>query len=414
MSDLDPDFDPDFDTAFDTAVRTLVNAAVDRELTGRRVAPPFDRTAFDGPAFDGPVFDGPVFDGAAAAGRSGHPRRLAGWTGPALAAAVAALLLVGSIVAIDHGRSRRSATVAGPAPSVSRSTDPRESVRAFAEAVSGAREASEVAGVSVGPISESDAARFADSGLWTMPNPAPATPVPGHSYSITVRYVVGYHTDKDGHSPTDGVTVVSGELRDVAAGNCPPPFLARPGHTYLIDCQVTFLAGAAGAVSFTDRNPDGTTSATFGLSDPAGPSASTSPSPDPNEAARAFAEALAGAPEASAVSGVSDRPASAQQVSTGMGVGFTNGPVANPARGKSYPMTLIYTPGSGGPSMAVLTIRFEDVAAGHCPRPFRVQTGHTYLLNCQVTFRPGTEGRAYYTATGPDGADGVGLALNMQ
>ncbi|MBV9822351.1 MAG: hypothetical protein JO144_08915 [Actinobacteria bacterium] len=395
MSDLDPDFDP----AFSTAVSTLVNAAVDRELAGRRVAPPFDRTGSSG-------------------GSGRQPRRLVGWTGPALAAAVAALLLVGSIVAIDHGRGRRSATVAGPAPSVSRSADPdlSEAARAFAAAVAGAREASEVPGVSVGPISESDAARFADSGLWTMPGPAPATPVPGHSYSVTVRYVVGYHTDKDGHSPTDGVTVVSGELRDAAAGSCPPPFLARPGHTYLIDCQVTFRPGAAGSVAFTDRNPDGFTGATFGLSDPAEPSASpsisTSPSPDPNEAARVYAEALAGAPEASAVPGVSDRPAPAQR-STGMGVGFTDATVVNPARGKSYPLTLIYTPGTDDPPLAVLTIRFEDVAAGHCPGPFRGRTGHTYRLQCQVTFRPGTEGRAYYTATGPNGADGVGVALNL-
>ena len=392
MNDLDPDFD--------TAVRTLLNAAVDRELAGHRVAPPLDRT----------------LDRTGSAGRPSQPRRLAAWAAPGLAAAVAVLLLVGSIVAIDHGRGRRSGTVAGPAPSISRPTGPdlRESVREFADAVAGAREAGEVSGVSVGPISESDAARFADSGLWTMPGAPPAMPVPGHSYSVTVRYVVGYHTDKDGRSPTAGVTVVSGELRDVAAGSCPPPFLARPGHTYLIDCRVTFLAGAAGAVSFTDRNPDGTTSATFGLSDAAGPS--VSPGPDPNEVARAYAEALTAAPEASGVPGVSDRLATAQEQSAGVGVGYTDGPVLKPIGGRSYPLTLIYRPATTGPEVAVLRVTLDNVAAGHCPGTFRVRAGHSYQLQCQVTFRPGAEGvdggTAYYITTGPQGTDTDGLALS--
>ena len=77
-------------------------------------------------------------------------------------------------------------------------------------------------------------------------------------------------------------------------------------------------------------------------------------------------------------------------------------------------MTLIYVPPSGAPAISVLAIRFEDVAAGRCPGPFRVRPGHSYLIHCQVTFRAGADGQAYYTVTGPHGVTTSGMNLSYQ
>lgn len=240
----------------DLEIKTLINSAVDAELGGQRTAPPFEPAAL------------------AERDRPAHPLRL--WSAPLLAASVAVLLAVGAMLAITLNREpNHVGNPAGPAPSLSlslsRSTNPdlEAANRAYAEAVAAAREATEVAGVSVGPVSAKDAAAYADSGSWSMPRAVPTRPEPGKSYSITIRYVVGPRPGTGGIAFGKEVSVVWGELRDVAAGSCPQPFLVRPAHTYLIHCQVTFRADTPGTAVFTDRNSTASNGATFYLPDPA-------------------------------------------------------------------------------------------------------------------------------------------------
>ncbi|MDQ1740095.1 MAG: hypothetical protein QOE53_1747 [Pseudonocardiales bacterium] len=368
----------------DADLKTLINSAVDGELGGPRPAPSWDRAA--------------LLD------RSRPARRTAAWTVPVLAASAAALLTAGSIVAIDHSRGNRSNQVgnsASPTPSVSISnsvsTDLARAARAYSEAVAGAREATEVAGVSVGPITAKDAARLKDTGLIGGEISSITAPKPGKTYSFTLSYVAG---------PSENPpSVLTTEVRDVASGSCAQPFLARPGHTYQIRCQATLLAGATGKGALTLRTPTGTMGGSLNLTDPAR-------YPTSAEAARKYSEALASAPEASTVAGVSDRPASAEDRQVGDGIGYLEGPVSDPERGRSYPLTFRYVPRSDGPAVSVLTISLQDVAAGRCPRAFRVRPAHAYLISCQVTFRPGADGWAEYTARGPQDVDSGGYTLS--
>lgn len=393
----------------DTRIKDLINSAVDLELADHRSAPPLDRARLAGQP------------------EPARPHPVTLWSVPVLAAAVAALLTVGAMLAIGFERDQQAnppANSASPAPWASPSVskipelDPEEGPRAYEAAMAGAREASEVAGVSVGPLSAEDAARYKDSGLWSLSGPAPEAPEPGKSYPLTVSYLAG---------PSDEwVSIVSGELRDVASGSCPQPFRARPGHTYLIRCQVRFLADDDGKATFVERGPWETTIYTFDLGNPTSRSASSPPPfnleqeensiiPGRAEAAREYSKAVASAPEASKVAGVSDRPTTAEDgPMVGEKVGMLDGPILAPERDKSYPLTLIYVPPADAPAISVLAIEFEDVAAGRCPSAFRIRPAHAYTIRCQVTFRAGAVGRAYYRLTEPDGESGPGMTISMQ
>jgi hypothetical protein len=347
----------------DLEIKTLINSAVDRELAGHRVAPPWEP--------------------AVVPHRSGHP--IGRWSLPVLAASVAALLVAVTVLAIGHGRSAQPAPPAqsaSPTPTPSRSLDPDQEAaeQAYIEAVNGAREATETPAVSVGPVSSKDAARYKDSGLWSV---------------------------------SDQVTVLSGELRNVAEGSCPPPFLVRPAHTYLITCQATFQPGSTAKAAFLDRNRTGTWGYGFDLGNSSS-AATTTLSPQLQQA-RDYDAAVAAAPEAGTVAGVTDRPATAEERQrSGETTGMLDGPITAPERGRSYPATLTYIPPSNAPAISVLTIRFEDVVTGRCPGPFRIRPGHAYRISCQVTFRPGTVGLAYYMVRGPQGVDSVGHNLSFR
>ena len=379
-------------TDLDTRIKDLINSAVDHELDGHRTAPPLDRARL------------------AERSEPARPHPVALWRVPVLAASVAALLAVGTVLAISSDRDRRSNRLgpASPTPSVSRSTDPAQdaAARAYAEAVAGAREASEVAGVSDRPVSAKDAVTYADAGAWIVLDVAPETPEPGKSYPITVRYVVGPSTGTNANVRSDEVTVVSGELRDVAGGSCPQPFLARRAHTYLIHCQVTLRAGVHGTAAFLARSPGGTTGASFNLTDLT--------SSEKEEALHAYSEAVASAPEASKVAGVSERAASADEPPAGEGFGTPDGPIARPEPGRSYPLTLLYIPSSDAPAISVLAVRFEDVAASRCPPAFRIRPAHDYLIRCEVTFRAGAAGMAYFDVTEPGGRRTSGMGVSSQ
>ncbi|HEV2888695.1 MAG TPA: hypothetical protein VGX49_17425 [Jatrophihabitans sp.] len=375
-------------TDLDTTIKDLINSAVDRELADHRAAPPFDRSA---------VADRP---GPASAVRL--------WSVPLLAASIAVLLAVGAMLAITLNRDQSSNHVsdpAGPTPSLSlsRSINPdlEAAARAYAEAVAGAApDPSKLAGVSVSPISAADAVRYKNGSVLRAEGPEIANPRPGKTYSFTMSYLAG---------PGEPTAVVSIELRDVASGSCPQPFLARPAYTYRIRCQVTFLASAAGEATLSIRSLAGVSSATANLVDPAKYPSPTSTS----SAAQEYSEALAGAPEASTVAGVSERPATADEVREGEGIGTLESPVVQPERGRSYPMTFSYVPRSDGPAVSVLTFKFEDVTAGRCPRAFRIRPGHAYRISCQVTFRPGAVGKGYYLVRGPQGVETMGITLSL-
>lgn len=403
-------------TDLDTTIKALVNSAVDRELTGHRTAPPWDRSRL------------------AERPETAHPVTL--WSIPVLAASVAALLAVGTVVAIGHDRDQRSnpaGNSASPAPSLSistsRSTSPDEeaAARAYLEAMAGAREATEVAGVSVGPVSAEDAARYKDSGNWSMPGRAPNAPQPGKSYLITMRYVVGPVGELGSGLPGRLASVLSGELHDVASGSCPQPFMSRPGHTYLIRCQVSFRAGGIGRATFIERTLTGTVNYSFNLTGPAGkaagsatsPSLSTSASQDPqSSAAREYSEAAAGAREATEVAEVSVGPLSAQDAAT-YGLTGDAGPFINLSGdaspfgtdfsrvelipGKSYSLMLKYLVGPGAGPVAVLTMELQYVASGSCPGPLLVRPAHTYLIRCQVTYLTTAAGQLRVTRRTPTG-----------
>jgi hypothetical protein len=377
----------------DVDIKTLINSAVDAELDGPRSVPPWNPARLPERL---PERRHPT-----------HP--VARWSVPALAASVAALLAAGTVVAIGHGRDGRSTPVANSAtptpsasPSLSRSVNPDQeaAARAYTEAVAGAREATEVAGVTVGPLSAQDAAWLKDTSAIRADAEIMA-PELGKTYSFTWSYLAGPSDESPG--------VVTTEVRDVASGSCPEPFLARPGHTYRIRCQVMLLAGATGKTTLTVRGPSGVSSGSRNLTDPAKSSGSVSPNQDVK--AREYSDALASAPEANKVAGVSDQPASGATGEPGEGVGVVYGPPGVPDPGRSYPLTLLYVSGSDAPAISVLAISIEDVTASRCPRAFRTRPNHSYEIRCQVTFRAGTLGKAYYKVIGPHGTSTSGLSI---
>lgn len=366
----------------DLDIKTLINSAVDAELAGHRAAPPINpATLLERP--------GPA-----------HAFRL--WSAPLLAASVAMLLAVGATLAITLNRDHRAkpdSDPAGPspAPSLSWFTNPdlAEATRAYQEALATAVEATEAAGVTVGPLSARDAARLKGHGMFTGDVSSITAPTPGKTYSFTLSYLAGPSDDPP--------AVLTSEVQGVASGSCAQPFLARPGHAYVVHCQAMLLAGVTGKGTLTLRTPSGMSSGSINLTDPAKYPASPSASIDPDQerAARAYAQAVASAPEASQVAGVSDRPAGADALENGEIVGALEDPIFLPEPGKSYQVTLRFVPPLSGSAITVLTTTIEQVSAWHCPPPFRSRPGHDYLIRCQVTFLPHVMGVARFSTRGP-------------
>jgi hypothetical protein len=372
----------------DTDIKTLINSAVDAELDGHRAAPSWNPSRL-------PERRHPA-----------HP--VTRWSLPVLAASVAALLAAGTVVAIDHGQDRRSAPVANsatptpsaPSPSLSLSrsadSDLEAANRLYAEAVAVARDATEIAEVAVEPLPARDAARLKDTGLISGDISGITAPKPGKTYSFTLSYEAG---------PSDNPpAVLTTEVQDVASGGCSAePFLARPGHTYVIQCHAMLLAGATGKATLTLRTPTGTMSGSMNLTDPA----------------KVYTAAVAAAPEASTVAGVSDQPASADERRRPVdSFGMMDGPAA-PEQGRSYPMTFMYTPAWDAPAISVLALTPGALTpgagttgagtAGHCPRPFRVRPAHSYLIRCQMTYRAGGASVVDYLVTTPQGVERTGI-----
>jgi hypothetical protein len=375
----------------------LINSAVDAELGGHRVAPPIEDAAF--------------------ADRPGAARTVRLWSAPLLAASVAVLLAVGAMLVITQHRGQRSNQLgnsAGPTPSVSVSvsTDPDQeaAARAYEDAVASAREATDVAGVSVGPVSAHDAAEFKDTGLIKGDISSIKNPIPGKTYSFTLTYVAG-----QSHNPA---TVLTTEVSAVASGSCAEPFLARPEHTYVIRCQATLLAGVTGKATLTLWSANGTMSGSVDLTDPAkyptSPSTSTSSSPQ-SSAELAYSQAVAGASEASEVAGVSVGPVSARDAKAGGSVLRANGELpAVLTPGKRYQFSFGYTPSAQDVPVPVLSVVVQNVASWSCPDPVLGRPGHTYVIHCAVTALAGHTGKATMSALGPAGPSSATVQLKTR
>ncbi|HST47502.1 hypothetical protein [Jatrophihabitans sp.] len=340
-------------TDLDTTIKELVNSAVDAELAGHRMVPEFDRLAL--------------------IERSRPAGGLRQWALPVLAASLAALLAAGMILAITMNREpglRRAHVPATPSPS--RSALPTAS---FPEA-RGVPEAEDVAGVTVVPATADDAILYGDPQdyyyfsptIAEYPSPEPA---PGEPFEFTVKYIAGRNAPE--------VAVFSSELRGVSTGACPGPFLARSVHTYLLHCRAVYRPGGDGqlVISYHAAGSEG------GL---ALPLQGFSVARD--RAATRFAEATAGVPEATEVTGVAVGPASAEHPGyTGLGGPARELAGTTVVPGRSYPFTVDYIVASDGDPVAILSVTLGDVATGRCPNPFLVRAGHTYRISCQVTFR---------------------------
>jgi hypothetical protein len=363
-------------TILDARIKDLVNSAVDVELTGHRSAPPLDLSRL-------------------AERPSPHP--VAAWSVPLLAATVAALLAIGTMLIISSDRDRRSdPDSTSPTPSISKSIDPgpndsvtwcphpgpRYATPTTLADVPDAPEATEVPGVSVGPVSAEDAAstyagqsvKFTGSAGPFVRDFRDLKPVPGKSYSFTLKYVV-----PEAERSVSALLIV---LRDVAAGSCPRPFLVRPGHTYLIRCEMTFLPESAGQLVITTIGSSGWGEMVLPLSGEVGD--------------------LAGIPEASKVAGVSVGPVSEQDdadLDSHLGQPYVrdfNGVKdysGKPTPGKSYPFTVKYVVSRFQYPVSVVSMTFQDVASGSCPEPFLARADHTYLIRCRITFRAGAAGK---------------------
>lgn len=370
----------------DTTIKNLINSAVDLELADHRSAPPLDRSRL--------------------AARSPSASPLALWSVPVLAASVAALLAVGTVLTINHDRDRRSnpnQNSTSPAPSISKSTDPNASVAwcphpgpvypstlTYPEATADAVEATEVAGVSVKPVSAEDTAAWSKSFgrplVKLTGSESPYTqdfrdlkPVPGKSYSFTLKYILPENGDP--------ISVLSISLQDVAAGSCPRPLLVRPNHTYLIRCEVTFLPDATGQLLVTEVN----------RSAPGSGAGGTVVVPLSGQMGD-----LARVPEANEVTGISVGPVSDQDdayvranVNSPLISDFngTKDFSGKTTPGKSYPFPVKYIVPRVAYPASVVSMTFQDVASGRCPEPFLVRADHTYLIRCQVTLRAGAAGK---------------------
>lgn len=372
----------------DARIQDLVNAAVDAELGGRRATPKFDPPVpddeFDWLALD----DEPEPVGA-----------LGVWSTSMLAAAVAVLLAVGVMVAITVNRGHRAepAHLKPVTPSPTHSTRPP----AYFREARGVPEAEDVPGVSIEPISDQDDRYYRDVGSYYSPlvtDYSTPRPKPGEPYSFVLKYIV---------DPHDGpVLVLSWQFQGLKTGDCPGPLRVRPGSTYLLHCTATLGPDGGGTMMLRwhGEATEGGTLLGIACSDcrPWSQSA-PDPGPTPDEIAR-YARASAGAPEATGVPGVSVGPASTQKPGyTGLAGPFPELAGTTPVPGRSYPFTVEYLVDSGDDPDALLSMRPEDVAAGSCPRSFRIRPGHTYRIQCQVTFQADKAGRLAISRLSPTG-----------
>ncbi len=229
-------------TDLDTTIKNLINSAVDAELAGHRVAPPFRQA-------------------------DPHRSRPAGWVAPLLAAVVAALVALGSVAVVVGGghlpSGRRSAN--RPAPSVGNSAppgatsaeptkngapvlaDPQAAERAaYLRLAAISPEATVAAGVQVDPVRTAPVPR--DSELVTMFSlPSLLTPSP------TITLPPELVSDAPGQA---GVLSFRFVNSDGTVGRCPGSFLVSPHHTYLITCSMTPRKAAAVATfTVTLRTP---------------------------------------------------------------------------------------------------------------------------------------------------------------
>jgi hypothetical protein len=368
----------------DADLKTLINSAVDGELAGHRTAPRWDPSRLTERRL------------------ATHPA--ARWSVPLLAASVAALLAAGTVVAIGHGQNGRSTPVANPAtstpsasPSLSQSINPDQAAanRAYAEAMAGAVEATDAAGVSVEPLSAKDAVQLKNSSSFRA-DAAIMAPVPGKLYSFTISYLAGPSSEPP--------TVLTATVRDVASGSCAQPFLARPGHAYRIRCQVMLLAGAVGKAELIARSPGGPASMSIDVTDPASPGLSSSPAPHPPISGFPEADNV---PEAMGVPGVSVGPVSAQdaRISPGLlNLGGTLPTVLTP--GKQYRFTTKYVTSAKDAAVAILSMQATNVTSLSCPQPFLVRPSHIYLVRCTVIARAGVTGTLTMTLQMPQGSGG--------
>jgi len=373
-------------TDFDTTIKELVKGAVDAELGGRRPTPKFNRPVADD-RFDFLVLDdepGPV--GA-----------LRLWSAPMLAAVLAVLLGAALMVAItlklDH---RVDPAHLKPAPA-----RPTRPPAYFREAL-GVPEAEDVPGVSIEPISDVDARTYQDLGFYyndpQIVDYSTPRPKPGEPYSFTLKYTVAPNEEP--------VYVLSWKFEGVKTGDCPGPLLVRQGHTYLLHCTATLGPDGGGTltVMWHGDNEEGGLLLGVACSE-CRPWSQSAGSAGPSAAAIArYAKAVAGAPEATGVPGVTVGPESSENPGyTGLGGPFDELAGTTPIPGVNYPFTVEYLVDSGDEPEALLSMRPEDVAAGSCPRPFRIRPGHTYRIRCQVTFQAGKAGRLAFSRLSPSG-----------
>jgi hypothetical protein len=150
-----------------------------------------------------------------------------------------------------HGTFTSSFNLTDPAKS-SAVPSPSGSTRLpadFPEAA-GVPEAEDVAGVSVGPVSEQDDTARRRAGLFEPPEItaySASKPAPGEPLFFTVKYVVTQRSPE--------VEVMSYKfLGGVTAGKCPGPFLIRPVHTYLLRCQAALRPGVGAALRIDLRS----------------------------------------------------------------------------------------------------------------------------------------------------------------
>lgn len=228
-------------TDLDTTIKKLINSAVDAELAGHRVAPPFRQ------------------------GAQPERRRPAGWVAPLLAAVVAALVALGSVVVVGdsrlHPSDRRTANRAGASggnsatPGAISATalgrgvvtrpDPQVAARAYDRVAAIAPEATVAAGVQVDPVRSAPVPGGSDL-VTNFSLPSLLTPGP------TITLPPGLVPDGPGKA---AVLSLLFDSSDDGVGTCPGPFLVRPHHTYLITCAMTSHATGATRFSLSLQTP---------------------------------------------------------------------------------------------------------------------------------------------------------------
>jgi hypothetical protein len=214
----------------DDSIRQLFNDLVDAEL--------------------GPLRPVPAFEDS---GRG----TLRQWKVPLLAASVVALLVAGSVLAVDASRSQRSAPATGGTIPVTLTTSKPPKLIRPADIFADVPEAADVPGVQVRPVSAADNARQGIGRIQVL-TALPSTLKAGRSYSITVELMQT--------TAADATSIVTLTARAVASVQCPPAFLGHADHTYLISCTFVPMAGETGVMALRTTTPSGYQEGSFFLS----------------------------------------------------------------------------------------------------------------------------------------------------